>query len=52
MAPRRIIDADGDGVEDNREVARHWLDKVEADVYEYNIDDIHKHQLLPYLTNV
>ena len=33
MAPRRIIDADGDGVEDNRKVARHWLDKIEADVY-------------------
>lgn len=44
MAPRRIIDADGDGVEDNRKVARHWLDKIEADVYGYNIDDIHNTQ--------
>jgi len=44
MAPRRIIDADGDGVEDNRQVARHWLDKIEADVYGYNIDDIHNTQ--------
>jgi hypothetical protein len=41
MAPRRIIDADGDGVEDNRTVSRHWLDKIEADAYGYNIDDIH-----------
>ena len=44
MVPRRIIDADGDGVEDNRKVARHWLDKIEADVYGYNIDDIHNTQ--------
>jgi len=44
MAPRRIIDADGDGVEDNRVVARHWLDKIEADVYGSNIDDIHNTQ--------
>jgi len=44
MAPRRIIDADGDGVEDNRAVSRKWLDKVEADVYGYNIDDIHNTQ--------
>jgi len=43
-APRRIIDADGDGVEDNREVSRHWLDKIDADVYGYNIDDIHNTQ--------
>lgn len=44
MAPRRIIDADGDGVEDNRKVSRHWLDKIQADVYGYNIDDIHNTQ--------
>jgi hypothetical protein len=44
VAPRRIIDADGDGVEDNRTVSRHWLDKIEADAYGYNIDDIHNTQ--------
>jgi len=41
MVPRRIIDADGDGVEDNRAVARKWLDRFEEDVYGYYIDDIH-----------
>ena len=40
MAPRRIIDADGDGVEDNRAVSRNWLDRFGEDVYGYNIDDI------------
>ena len=44
MAPRRIIDADGDGVEDNRAVSRKWRDKIEADVYGYNIDDINNTQ--------
>jgi len=43
-APRRLIDADGDGVEDNREVSRKILDKIEADVYGYSIDDIHNTQ--------
>ena len=46
-APRRIIDADGDGVEDNREVARRILDKMEEDVYGVNgtpIDDINNTQ--------
>lgn len=41
MVPRRIIDADGDGVEDNRAVHRDWLDRFEEDVYGYYIDDIH-----------
>jgi hypothetical protein len=41
MVPRKIIDADGDGVEDNRAVSRRWLDRFEEDVYGYYIDDIH-----------
>jgi hypothetical protein len=41
LVPRRIIDEDGDGVEDNRAVSRKWLDKFEEDVYGYYIDDIH-----------
>jgi len=41
LVPRRIIDADGDGVEDNRDVHRNWLDRFEEDVYGYYIDDIH-----------
>jgi hypothetical protein len=41
MVPRKIIDADGDGVEDNRNVGRNWLDRMEEDVYGYYIDDIH-----------
>ena len=35
MVPRKIIDADGDGVEDNRAVSRKWLDRFEEDVYGY-----------------
>ena len=41
MAPRRIIDADGDGVEDNRAIARPWLDKFMEEVYGDGLDDIH-----------
>lgn len=40
-APRRIIDADGDGVEDNRAIARHMLDKFQAEIYGDGVDDIH-----------
>jgi hypothetical protein len=35
MVPRKIIDADGDGVEDNRAVSRKMLDRFEEDVYGY-----------------
>ena len=41
MVPRRIIDADGDGVEDNRAIARKWLDKFHEEVYGDGLDDIH-----------
>ena len=41
MVPRRIIDADGDGVEDNRTIARHNLDRFWEPVYGDDIDDIH-----------
>jgi len=44
QAPRRIIDADGDGVEDNRAVSRPWLDKMHEEIYGDNIDDIHNTQ--------
>jgi len=41
VTPRRKIDADGDGVEDNRKVARHWLDKMQSEVYGSHLDDLH-----------
>jgi len=41
MVPRRIIDADGDGVEDNRAIARPWLDKFGEEIYGDGLDDIH-----------
>jgi len=41
VVPRKIIDADGDGVEDNRKVSRKWLDKFGKKIYGHEVDDIY-----------
>lgn len=41
VVPRKIIDADGDGVEDNRAVSRKWLDKFGKKIYGKEVDEIH-----------
>ena len=39
--PRRIIDADGDGVEDNQKFDQYTLDKFRKMVYSPAVEDLH-----------